>query len=262
MAWGNFITLPCPVKKWDDKLKNLMLAMLPSVGAVVSALFVLIMWGMDRLGVPTMIAAVVAEFYFFYIHGFMHLDGFMDCTDAIMSRRPLEERQRIMKDPTVGSFAVVMTVFLLLAWFVCFYTAISTFYQIYWVIAVIPIMSRGEAGDTVLSYKPIGHSQYVEDYKQEGKFKYRLVIYAQEIIYLLTLSVVFWRVMGSTVATNVAVRMAGLIMFVVTQAAVILFGSLARKDLGGMSGDIAGYEIVTAELAGVAAAALLAAYAF
>ena len=39
MAWGNFITLPCPSRKWDGKLKNLMLAMLPSVGIVVGVLF-------------------------------------------------------------------------------------------------------------------------------------------------------------------------------------------------------------------------------
>ena len=39
MAWGNFITLPCPSRKWDNKLKNLMLAMLPSVGVVVGVLF-------------------------------------------------------------------------------------------------------------------------------------------------------------------------------------------------------------------------------
>ena len=37
----------------------------------------------------------------------------MDCNDAIMSRRPLEERQRILKDSTVGAFAVVTVVFAL-----------------------------------------------------------------------------------------------------------------------------------------------------
>ena len=58
------------------------------------------------------------------------LDGFMDCTDSIMSRRDLEERQRIMKDPTVGSFAVVMVCFLLITWFACFYTVASNYWTL------------------------------------------------------------------------------------------------------------------------------------
>ena len=29
MAWGNFLSLPCPVKKWDNDLKNYMLGFLP-----------------------------------------------------------------------------------------------------------------------------------------------------------------------------------------------------------------------------------------
>ena len=29
MAWGNFLTLPCPLKRWDKDLKNYMLGFLP-----------------------------------------------------------------------------------------------------------------------------------------------------------------------------------------------------------------------------------------
>ena len=176
MAWGNFITLPCPSNKWDGKLKNLMLAMLPSVGLVVGALFFVIMLACQRVGLPDMVVTLIAEFYMFYIHGFMHLDGFMDCTDAIMSRRDIEERQRIMKDPTVGSFAVVMVAFLLIGWFACFYTMISSATLLIYGIVLVPVISRAAAGYQVLTYKPIGHSQYVEDYEAEDRNKYRVIV--------------------------------------------------------------------------------------
>ena len=39
MAWGNFLTLPCPYKKWDGKLKNLMMAFVPAVGAVIGLIW-------------------------------------------------------------------------------------------------------------------------------------------------------------------------------------------------------------------------------
>ena len=96
MAWGNFITLPCPYKRWDGSLKNMMLGFLPSVGAVVGLLWMALLWVVWQLGLPLLIASLVMIFYIFAVCGFMHLDGFMDCNDAILSRRPLEERQRIL----------------------------------------------------------------------------------------------------------------------------------------------------------------------
>ena len=110
MAWGNFITLPCPYKKWDSKLLNMMLMFLPAIGAVIGALWVIVIELMLWFGVPDQVTAFAAVFFLFAICGFMHLDGFMDCNDAILSRRPLEERQRILKDSNVGAFAVVSVV--------------------------------------------------------------------------------------------------------------------------------------------------------
>lgn len=71
----------------------------------------------DRL--PALRAAVLAALPFL-LTGFLHLDGFMDCCDAILSRRDLPTRQKILKDSHVGSFAVVCTIFLMLAAFAAF----------------------------------------------------------------------------------------------------------------------------------------------
>ena len=256
MAWGNFITLPCPSRKWDGKLKNLMLAMLPSVGIVVGVLFFVLMGAAEKLRLPDMVTAIVAEFYMFYIHGFMHLDGFMDCTDAIMSRRDLEERQRIMKDPTVGSFAVVMVCFLLITWFACFYTVASKYWTLVYAIAFIPVISRASAGYQVLKYKPLGHSQYVEDFEEANRGKCRVVTLVQLAVYML----LFY------FAIYYLIRMSSDFMYkmwaVHFAAAVVtgFAGAHARKQLGGMSGDIAGYSIIWGELAGIVAAAVCTAY--
>ena len=252
MAWGNFITLPCPSNKWDGKLKNLMLAMLPSVGLVVGLLFFGIIFVTEKLGIPDMVAALIVEFYMFYIHGFMHLDGFMDCTDAIMSRRDLEERQRIMKDPTVGSFAVVMVAFLLIGWFACFYTMLSTLPIMVYGIVLVPVISRAGAGYQVLTYKPIGHSQYVEDYEAKDRGKYRALVIIQQLIYMVILYVVFAMVVGISTHGMIKVFCVNMATSIVT----FLAGAHARKQLGGMSGDIAGYSIIWGEFAGVMTAAI------
>ena len=248
MAWGNFITLPCPSRKWDGKLKNLMLAMLPSVGVVVGVLFFVLMGAAEKLRLPDMVTTVAAEFYMFYIHGFMHLDGFMDCTDAIMSRRDIEERQRIMKDPTVGSFAVVMVCFLLITWFACFYTVASKYWTLMYAVA--------SGGYQVLKYNPIGHSQYVEDYEEKNRGKCRTVTLMQLAVYMLIYYFVIRYVLAFPV--DFMIRMG--CVHLAAAAAAAFAGAHARKQLGGMSGDIAGYSIIWGELAGIVAAAVSTAY--
>ena len=41
------------------------------------------------------------------ITGGFHVDGFMDTVDAIRSYRSKEEKLEILKDPHIGSFAVI-----------------------------------------------------------------------------------------------------------------------------------------------------------
>lgn len=243
MAWGNFITLPCPYKKWDGQLKNMMLAFLPSVGLVIGVLWMAIFWLVVYLQLPPILISFIMLFYIFAVCGFMHMDGFMDCNDAILSRRPLEERQRILKDSTVGAFAVVTVAFLLLAWFAAMQEAI---YHITYVdLLLLPVISRGFSGMSVLTYKPIGHSQYVEDYKEPGRGKYRAAVAIQMLIVI-----------------GIVVFLGGNIVKTLSCAAVIAVTALiacayARKQLGGMSGDIAGYTICISELAGIFALAIL-----
>lgn len=241
MAWGNFITLPCPYKRWDNNLKNMMLSMLPAVGAVVGVLWALVYYVLNVLNLPLLVSTVIMVFYIFIICGFMHLDGFMDCNDAILSRRPLEDRQRILKDPTVGSFAAVTLVFLILAWFACMLQSFQTLD--YGLLAVVPVVSRGIAGAFVLTYKPIGHSQYVNDYKMPGRRKYRVLVYIQVIA------------IAGICALICNDPMKPAIVIVVEAAAAFLACMYARRQLGGMSGDIAGYTICMSELAAIVAIA-------
>jgi len=243
MAWGNFITLPCPYKRWDSALKNMMLAFLPSVGVVIGLLWMALFWILLRTGISPLLISFTMMFYIFAICGFMHMDGFMDCNDAILSRRPLEERQRILKDSTVGAFAVVTIAFLLLAWFAAMSTAI---YKIdYMDLLILPVVSRAVGGAAVLIYRPIGHSQYASDYRDPGRRKYRLAVLAQTLLVMIVILLLGgdWRKL--------------LICTGVIAAAGFLSCFYARKQLGGMSGDIAGYTICFSELAGIVTLAVL-----
>lgn len=255
MAWGNFITFPCPLKKWDNNLKNLMLAFLPAVGAVVGVLWMVLFVVLRSLNAPVSLASLVMVFYIFAICGFMHMDGYMDCMDAILSRRPLEDRQRILKDSNVGAFAVVTLVFLVLAWYAAMSIALPVSDQISFLL--IPVISRGMAGSFVLSYKPIGHSQYVEDYKQPNRGKYHAVVLVQMAV-IVTIAVVFtYMYSASVLGAGVKTGLINMAILIIVQAIASLIAcAYARKQLGGMSGDIAGYTICFSELAGIFTLAL------
>lgn len=247
MAWGNFITLPCPYKRWDNNLKNMMLAMLPGVGVVVGVLWMALYAVIDWLVLPPMIASLIMIYYIFAVCGFMHMDGFMDCNDAIMSRRPLEDRQRILKDSLVGAFAVVTAIFLILGWFAAMTTVITNngLDTVDLNLLLIPVLSRGVSGLHVLTCKPIGHSQYVKDYEDKSRSKYRVALVVQMLV-IVAIAAVF---------SGDITRAAVVTVTVCASCAIAIF--YARKNLGGMSGDIAGYGICISELAGMLALAIL-----
>lgn len=246
MAWGNFITLPCPYKKWDSKLLKLMLMFLPTIGAVIGALWLLVIELMKYFRLPDQVTAFVAVFFLFAICGFMHLDGFMDCNDAILSRRPLENRQRILKDSNVGAFAVVSVVFLLIGWYACMSRQIqSTSIAVYF---FIPIFSRACAGEAVIRCKPIGHSQYAAGHEEEKNGKYYFGALLQLAVFILIWCLIFGS--GSLDWMQVIVIAAEILT-------CFAAGAYARHQLGGMSGDIAGYTICFGELAAILTAAIL-----
>ena len=252
MAWGNFLTIPCPYKRWDSNLKNTMLAFLPSVGAVLGLVWSIVGVLLFMLGAPVYIAAFVMTFAVFALCGFMHMDGFMDCNDAILSRRPLEDRQRILKDSTVGAFAVVTVAFLILGWFaamVNYLMAVADVRELA-VLFVIPVASRSVGAIAVLNIRPMGTSQYAEDYEKPKKGKYTASVIVQAILFAVAAAFVS----GLYVETLAVIGIAFL--------CEIIACSYAVHNLKGMSGDIAGYTICFGELAGIIALAVISGFVF
>ena len=247
MAWGNFLTVPCPCKKWDNDLKNYMLGFLPSVGLILGVLWAAITLLLVYIGTPYLVMSFLVTFVLFALCGFMHLDGFMDCSDAILSRKPMDIKQQILKDSHCGAFSVVSVVFMILAYYSCVSTAIS--YGIDFIdLCLIPIMSRAVAGANVLLRKPIGHSQYAagagaKDASQKKK-----------AVLLILLQVLVFGAIGLYLATNIVPTLA---IVGATMVGTYLATVYGKRQLGGMSGDIAGFSIVWGELAGIFAMLVL-----
>lgn len=240
MAFSMFCAIPCPCPCWDDDARPLATLFLPAVGVWTGALWTLLAYLIRKTGLPLFFGAALLCAFPFLITGFMHMDGFMDVTDAVKSWRDLDERRRILKDPHTGSFAVIACVLLILTQFSLFASAKADA-NIYALI-LIPTASRTAAGFCVTALRPISESQYAGAYRKGAKKSHAVLFCA---IFLLTVLLGFL-LLGKY----------GCIPLGVT-AGYLLALCRAFRSLGGMSGDISGYALTFGELCGVALYALI-----
>lgn len=232
MTWGMFLALPCPFPRWDEKARGKMMVCLPFVGAIVGAIWALAAWVLVKVNCPLPLRAAVLAAMPWLVTGFIHLDGYMDVCDAVLSRRDLATRQKILKDSHCGAFAVICVGLLMLAQWSLFQSGDFLLLPL----ALIPVASRACAGFAVLTLRPMGTSQYA-GMKREG-IRGRQI--ALGVIALL--------------ACGVPVAIWGLRGLAPLGAALGYCFAVWRgfKQLDGMSGDISGFALTLGELAGAA----------
>ncbi|MDQ8735264.1 adenosylcobinamide-GDP ribazoletransferase [Paenibacillus sp. LHD-38] len=85
----------------------------PMAGAIIGACIYAITW-LLALFVPAWPSAVLVLIFWTALSGGLHLDGWMDTADGVLSHRSRERMLEIMKDSRVGAMGVLAAVFLLL----------------------------------------------------------------------------------------------------------------------------------------------------
>lgn len=235
MAWGMFCVIPAPHEPWDESARSWMIVWLPVIGLALGACW----FFLALLSEGVMLAAWMTVLPFLFT-GFLHLDGYMDCCDAILSRRDLQTRQKILKDSHVGAFAVIGAAVLFLLQFAAFCDLALLAAR--GVLLLLPVVSRSVCALAVTTLAPMGTSQYAGAFFDEKKLP-QLLILAAELVLSLTAGFVFF---GK-----------GVICLAVTGVCAAIFALLGKKQLGGMSGDISGFALTLGELCGILSASYL-----
>ena len=272
MAWGCFTVIPCPYKKWDENARDHMLFALPFIGLIVGELWYALYFVVQEcLELPGFLTAVILAFFPMLLTGFIHIDGYMDCCDAIGSRRPQEDKLRILKDSHVGAFACIGLAFWALLSTGAMDAALSAQEKLLPCLILIPAVSRFMSAISVWSYPPLATSQYSrarnegvvatisEDgtvqSESAGKTDKRAKLTIPMVIVMLLLFAIFFAIFDRATFTHLVTRTE--LVFAVEMVVYFLACLHARKQLGGMSGDISGYSITIAELAAIITIALL-----
>jgi len=242
MALGMFCGIPLPFHVWDEKLTTIMVASLPPVGALIGAIW----WGAALLltmpTLPIVMVAAILTVVPFWVAGFIHLDGYMDTSDALLSWRSLPKRLEILKDPNVGAFAVVMLAILFLLQFAAMFSVVSSG-RYFILLITICVVSRSCSAFSILALRHMPISNYGALLGTGGNRMNKAAILFVGIV-AIVLSVFY----------------AGFIGLIVPLAVVAGYVFAMRKVykvFNGVSGDLLGYSMVIGELTGLIALALL-----
>lgn len=237
MCQSMFCAIPCPWKVWDEQARGKMLLFLPLVGLEIGLIWVILAQICRLLALPALVTGLILAVYPYLVTGFLHLDGFMDVTDAVKSWRDLERRREILKDSHVGSFAVINLVLLVVAQFALFSSAPETANSL--ILLFVPAVSRCCSASAVTGLKPMSTSQYANREKQTS----HLIVTALLLCVFVAAGFLLcgkygFALLGCLAGYGLALRR-------------------GYRSLEGMNGDISGYALTLGELCAVAVYALL-----
>ena len=237
MCQSMFCAIPCPCRVWDEEARPLMLPMLPLVGLEIGALWWLLGWLTGSLNLPVLIRGLILALWPYLATGFLHLDGYMDVTDAVKSCRDLARRREILKDSHVGSFAVIGLCMLMLAQFAVFSSIPGD--KSCRILLFLPAVSRCCSALAVTGLPAMATSQYAARKKPVS----HLIALAGMLCLFTVLSFVFcgrlgFAAIGCAAGYGLALRR-------------------GYRSLEGMNGDIAGYALTIGELCAAAVYALV-----
>ena len=238
MAWSMFCSIPCPVKKWDQTKTRQMLMCLPFVGALIGAVWFGLYKACGALKLGWVGLAFTAVLPWI-LTGFMHLDGFLDCSDAVLSFRDQDRRLEILKDSHVGSFAVIcmaiLSIFTLTAW-------LQAGYGVGPVMILIPLVSRTVVAACVIDFAPLKTSSYSKNMDRE-KHPGSVAFCVGLCFIACAVAVTVWKLQGIAVC--------------VSALCTLLTVLKVRHNLGGMSGDISGCAVSIGECCAAVALAVI-----
>lgn len=232
VAFAMFSRIPVPRVEWKSENLRYALCAFPLVGAVIGG----VCWGWvalcGALAVPSILQAAGLCAIPILLTGGIHLDGFCDTWDALSSHASLEKKQEIVKDPHIGSFAVIHLVLYLLVTF-ALWAALPSYPVIVWLSFCL---SRSLSGLAVATFSLAKGSGLAYTFATSADKK--------------TVSMVLTMLSG-VLMFAVSLLGPGWSGWLMSAAALLVFAAyhrMACRQFGGISGDLAGWFLQTAEL--------------
>lgn len=244
IAISMYSVLPVKCLNWTEKNLRHAMVFFPLVGLFCAGGLWLVWTACELLNVSFILFGVLAVLSVVVITGGIHLDGFCDTADALYSRRPQQEKLKILKDPNCGPFAVFSVVLVLLVEF----GAYAQLYQSHsrYILGLLAggfVISRCLSGISITSFPCAPTSSLAKTFGENAGKHVRVILIVELAIAAVLMAVWY--------------RFIALILIVLS---LLVFGGyyhMQKKQFGGLTGDLAGFFLVINETAWLLAAALL-----
>lgn len=229
VAFSMFSAIPMPQFPWNERNMRFSLCAFPMVGAVIAAC--MFFWGKLclLLSLPDILRGAGLCLLPMLITGGIHLDGYCDTCDALASHSGIDKRQEILKDPHIGAFAAIRLCVYFLADFALWVSLPALRLPVLVGMFCLPRSLSGLA----LTLFPIRSGSGLARSFAEATDRQRV----KTVLLLLSVSLSLVLIM----------QRAGEMVF----AAALVFAYYHRlcvKGFGGLSGDLAGWFLQTAEI--------------
>ena len=232
IAFSIYSKIPVPQFEWKDEDMKYMLCFFPWIGAVIGGCVYLwsCLCGIFDVGIicHTLIGAAIP----LIITGGFHVDGFMDTMDAFHSYQPKEKKLEILKDSHIGAFAVIMLAMYGSIYIGAFSEVVDR--NLIKIVCGGFFLARCLSGISIVTFPSA---------KKDGML-YLFASSSQKVIvkwslYLQGITCICFMLWQSLYA--------GILVVVAAFLAFVYYYHRTKKELGGITGDTAGYFVLICE---------------
>ncbi|MDR9786325.1 MAG: adenosylcobinamide-GDP ribazoletransferase [Peptococcaceae bacterium MAG4] len=224
LAFYHLTRLPLPAVPFDEKSCGRSTAFFPAVGLILGLILAGLAWA-SQWCFPEQFRAALLVTGMLVLTGGIHLDGFMDSMDGLLSGRLRERKLEIMRDSRVGAFGVIGAICLLLTKYTLFLGLLGMPGQtLTRVLITVPALSRWSM---VLAITTFPYA------RQEGLGKVYTDNAGRKELLIATLI--------AALVAGLSLNMLGAWLMLAGAAFTILAGRRITRALGGLTGDIYGF---------------------
>ena len=240
IAFSTYSRIPMPQVEWSDENRKYAMCFFPVVGAFIGALLWLWLNVVGRLELNALIKGAVGAVLPLLVTGGIHMDGFMDTTDALSSWQPKGKKLEILKDSHVGAFAVMGCASYMMLMAAC----LSMIKPAMGAQAgVCFVLSRAMSAWALTVFRSARPEGMLDKFASAAK---KRMVSVSCIVYAL-MCVIVWCLWSGWLA---------LICFAVTAVVTLYYRHMANKQFGGVTGDLAGWYSQMLEICLIAAVAM------
>ncbi len=232
VAFSMYSHLPMPHIEWTDRNMKYAVCYFPLIGIVIGMAQFGWFYAAQALHMTDNLRAAVMVVLPIVITGGIHMDGFLDTSDALSSWQDREAKLEIMKDSHAGAFAVISGLCYFALSFGVFSQAEGSDLLL---LGTIPVMSRALSALALVKFpkaKNTGLLRTFSDAAANG------VVTRIMIIILLLIAGVM---IGSEGIKGCTVFLTGCGVFA-------YYYQMCRAKFGGTTGDVAGWFVQMCEL--------------